>query len=113
MGKLIATLLRALADVAETRECDRPEDIVRQLIEANAAPKPDPDTLSQLTADIDTMQQVIGTLSLRLRDLEHKQDPPATDSSLPSKGGSSRSNSLPLREGKGGSPCRLIKFRSR
>lgn len=67
-------LLYALGDMAGEMDCERPEHMLARII----AKRKDVDTeeLERLKREMNTMQEVIGGLALRIRDIEKGKDKP-------------------------------------
>lgn len=72
MSKMIGAFLRVLADYADEMDCDRPEDIIAQII-ANKVDVP-VDSLNGLSSDMESMQRVLGNISRRVRTLEKEAE---------------------------------------
>lgn len=76
MSQLMKQLLYALGDIAGDMECERPEHMLAEIV----AKRKDVDTeeLQRLKMEMDTMQEVIGGLALRVRDIEKEKEKPKT-----------------------------------
>lgn len=69
---MIGAFLRVLADYADEMDCERPDDIIAQII-ANKVEVPI-DSLSGLSSDMESMQRVLGNISRRVRSLEEEAE---------------------------------------
>lgn len=76
MSQLMKELLYALGDIAGNMDCERPEQMLAQIIAKRK--DVDAEELERLKREMNTMQEVVGGLALRVRDIEKEKEKPKT-----------------------------------
>ena len=69
---LLSRLLHTLGNIADSRDCDRPSEALEILI--SQTHNYNEQELAELRHELDTMKTVIGDLSLRIDELNKKDD---------------------------------------
>lgn len=68
---ILATLLHALGNIAESQDCDRPSEALEILMSQSQY---DNSEIESLHRELDTMKTVIGDLSIQIDEMKHKRN---------------------------------------